>query len=240
MCVEQLYQLQRDANAGLSPQREKLDRMGFAGADVAQIMSALEIHVAEQFRTMDVDPSSWEQPFMRSDWRGAVERAVAAHPSPSPQERAAAAAVVAPFLEYGQARFDESAAEIVGDALVAILFVLGIFMFPIAILGFISAPLLRGGLLLRLVGVGVVTRSGAEVTRARALTRAVVSWALIIPTGIAFVMSVRAGSPGSFWFGFEEWLIAALVIWLAGAVWAAYDPQRGLQDRLAGTHVVPT
>ena len=187
---------------------------------------------------MDIDPSSWEQPFMNPDWRGAVERAVAAHPSPSPQERAAAAAVVAPFLEYGQARFGKSAAEIVGGGLAAILFLLGIFMFPIAILGFVSAPLLRGGLLLRLVGVGVVTSSGAEVTRARALTRAVVSWALIIPTGIAFVVSVLAGHPGTFPSG-EGWLIASLIIWLAGVVWAAYDPQRGLQDRLAGTYLVP-
>ena len=114
MCVEQLYQLQREANAGLPPQREELDRIGFAGADVAQIMRALEIHVAEHFRTMGVDPSAWEQPFIRPDWRVVAENALAAHPSPSPEERAAATEVVAPFLEFGQTRFDEekSAAEI--------------------------------------------------------------------------------------------------------------------------------
>ena len=188
----------------------------------------------------DTDPSSWEQPFMDPDWRETVVRAAAAHPSPSPQERAAAAAVVAPFLEFGQARFEESPAEIVATVLEGFLVLLAMFILPVAVLGLVSAAVFHGGLLLRLVGVGVVTRSGAEVTRARAFSRAAVSWALIFPMGLAtwlpVVAEVRGGTGD---LEFHWWLVAPFIIWLAGVVWVAYDPQRGPQDRLTGTYLVP-
>jgi hypothetical protein len=29
------------------------------------------------------------------------------------------------------------------------------------------------------------------------------------------------------------------LVWLAGVAWAAYDPKRGPQDRVAGTYLVP-
>ena len=47
LSVDQLYQLQRQIAPGLGLQRERLDRVGFADVDVADIVRALEIHVAE-------------------------------------------------------------------------------------------------------------------------------------------------------------------------------------------------
>jgi hypothetical protein len=117
-------------------------------------------------------------------------------------------------------------------------FSLAFFMLPFAVLGLLSAALSRGGILLRLAGIGVVTSAGAEVTRARAFARAVVSWILFLPFGVAAFRLVAAtvrGSPSEP----SPWVLAPLLLWLAGVGWAAYDPQRGLQDHLAGTYLVP-
>ena len=100
--------------------------------------------------------------------------------------------------------------------------------------------LLRGGLLLGLLGIGVVTSSGAEVTRARACTRAAVSWVLLLPAGVTLWAAVVTAVPGRrATIEYEWWALASLIAWLAGVVWAAYDPQRGPQDRLTGTYLVP-
>jgi hypothetical protein len=96
-----------------------------------------------------------------------------------------------------------------------------------AALGLAWAVALRGGFWLRACGIAVVMDHGDEVSRARAALRALVVWSWV-PVQVA-----------ALFFG---WSLLTAPIWLIKAVavvWAAVSPERGLQDRIAGTYLVP-
>lgn len=243
ICINQLELLERRISAGPPLQPEELERIGFDTADVQRIVWALETHVAGQFLTMGVDPSTWEQPFIQPNWRTVAGRAAAAHPSPSRRELDEAADIVRPFLatQMAESWLSPEAREGIQPVLTAQVlgFLLILFLFSSATLGLLTAALFRGGLLLRMLGVGVVTTAGSEASRVQALARAAVGWLPLLPAGIAEVLSMRNDYLGRSDADLSAWWFVVLVPWLAGVVWAAYDPQRGLQDRLAGTHLVP-
>jgi uncharacterized RDD family membrane protein YckC len=103
--------------------------------------------------------------------------------------------------------------------------------------------LFRGGLLLRALGVCIVTASGARASRLRAFVRGAIAWAPGLLLGLEVLNlpeEIAEGLPlGWFtlpWEGAHDLVAAFLVV---GLVWAIVDPSRGLQDRIAGTCLVP-
>jgi hypothetical protein len=96
-----------------------------------------------------------------------------------------------------------------------------------AVLAVLFAAVLAGGFWLRLFGIAVVTPDGTEASRLRAACRAAIAWSWV-PAQI--IASFHGGS------------ILVLVIWLVRAAalfYATQSPQRGVQDLLAGTYLVP-
>lgn len=223
--------------------RTGLDSAGLAGASLTQVVSALEVHVAVLFRSLNVDPTAWKQPFMRDEWRDGAVRALVAHPFPSEQERAAAAEIVGPFFDRfsWQGQLEESDEDFVQwTARVILAGALSFLMAPVALIGLLVAPFTKGGALLRLMAIGVVTHSGAEATSGRAFFRALVAWGPIVPCAVVTWHIMTADLRGiETDAGLEWWAIVPALVWIAGVVWASYDPQRGPQDRIAGTHLVP-
>jgi hypothetical protein len=106
-------------------------------------------------------------------------------------------------------------------------------LFPGLVLGLLSGLLFRGGLVLRWLGISVVNKSGAEVSRLRGLWRTVVAWS---PAGAAVVIAML-------WifssYDFLPVIVMPLAGGLTGIVWAVVNPERGLQDKVAGTYLVP-
>jgi hypothetical protein len=94
-----------------------------------------------------------------------------------------------------------------------------------------------------MLGVAVITRDGAEASRRRALWRAFVSWS---PLWLLAV-GVAVSRPRITWLDSLDdalaahWvaMLLATGLLLACAVWAIVRPERGLQDRIAGTWLVP-
>ena len=84
-----------------------------------------------------------------------------------------------------------------------------------------------------MLGLAVVDGSGEEVSRLRGFLRALVAWA---PVAVPYVwLPDTPAVPPMFW-----WSVAVGgAIFLTGATWAALHPQRGLQDHIAGTYLVP-
>jgi len=115
----------------------------------------------------------------------------------------------------------------------------------LAALGVPSAALFRGGLLLRLLGVGVVDASGRETSRVRAAVRATIAWSpfLILDIPVFMVLNTMEHS-GAFprvpWLP-VPWLVFVVLpaAVLATVAWSARNPRQGLQDRLSGTRLVP-
>ena len=96
----------------------------------------------------------------------------------------------------------------------------------------------RGGAIFRLLGIAVVDKAGREVSRFRACARALISWApgiaallLLLPVGTlrsADDISVAQLRPSLVLFG----------VFVAGAVFALFNVNRGVQDRIARTSLV--
>ena len=96
--------------------------------------------------------------------------------------------------------------------------------------GLLAALLFRGGALLRGFGVAIVRRDGRPASRLRALGRNFLAFLPFLVL-VAWVFGIHAR-----W----EWLMITLLILLAAlAVISALLPGRSLQDRLAGTWLVP-
>jgi hypothetical protein len=100
----------------------------------------------------------------------------------------------------------------------------------VALFSLVTAVAFRGGLM-RAMGLELVTGKGRPASRARVLARTVIAWAPII----AIVLIERTTLSLT---GLAESAPALLVL-LAGAIVAGLHPQRGIQDRLAGTWIVP-
>jgi hypothetical protein len=212
------------------------------GADRA----AIETYIAGRFGPMIKDPHTWTDPrtapFLGRR-RPLAERIVANHPHVSPSEMAWATAAVGSLLERQSRSFQSMNPWAIAGFIGAVQFVIT------AVVGLLSAWLFRGGLLLRAFGIAVVTRNGEHVSRLRALCRGFAAWGLVI---VAFcsallLVFIRSSRPVtvvppqqvSVLLPLTVLAIGMLAIFLAGAVWAVVRPERGLQDRIAGTYLVP-
>lgn len=98
------------------------------------------------------------------------------------------------------------------------------FMSPFALL---SATWFRGGFLLRAFDLAIVTGAGEEASRQRALLRALVAWS----PSLFLLMAIL--------FGWTVLGAAALAVIVGGLAMAIITPERGLQDRIARTWLVP-
>lgn len=198
---------------------------------------AFEIHIASTYGSIINDRATWSEGFSLLRFMPQLEplakRAVEAHPSPSAAERAEAAKIVEPFLANERHKTAQMLSfRRMTSALLTIIAWESIFA---AALGVLSALVVRGGVMLRLFGIAVATRTG-EATRVRALWRTVIAWSPAILAIVAVVMITRSGTRSVPWMIVEG---LSLALFLVGAGYAARHPERGLQDRLAGTWLVP-
>ena len=108
-------------------------------------------------------------------------------------------------------------------------------MIVVALAGFVTALATRGAVL-RLLGFEIVTTEGRGARRWRVLARAAIAWSpILLPLLVTGVIEgVGAHLPNMIpVFG------AGIAVQFAGAIVAIAQPARGLQDRLAGTWIVP-
>jgi hypothetical protein len=102
----------------------------------------------------------------------------------------------------------------------------------------VSSIAVPGGVATRMIGLAVVRRDGQEIGRVRSLARTLIAWAPILPWLVLLpnpvVMGFGAASP-------LPLVVFSLAFgaMIAGVVWTIAGAERGLQDRIAGTWVVP-
>ena len=189
--------------------------------------AALEVYIAGRFRPMITDRQHWTNPVTV----GLLLRASSpsgswpsTRPSPPTSWRRPQRRSVRSSEQQAAASALLHLVQRLSRALIGLILLLLTF---IALFGLVWAFLLRGGLLLRACGIAVVTVDGKPASRLRALWRGLVAWGLV-PAALVlvFTMGPAIGS-------------LAGVLLLAGAVLAVVDPGRGLQDRIAGTRLVP-
>ena len=199
---------------------------------------ALEVYVAARYADVVRDDRTWKEGWTLLRFNGRflrprAEAILARHPSPTPAEEAAAAAIVEPFLKAEREKSRQTASPR-GLLSIAAFFAAG-FTVVMAIIGLLSALLFRGGLLLRLLGIAIVTEH-AQASRPRAFWRAVVAWSPAVLSGLAVALGSPDGTPASGWLIIEAISLALII---AGIAYAVRYPARGIQDRVAGTWLVP-
>jgi hypothetical protein len=104
-----------------------------------------------------------------------------------------------------------------------------------ALLALVAALATRG-VMLRLLGFEIVTADGRLARRWRVLARAAIAWS---PLLLPIVASIVFGGAGTSAAHVNAVFATALAIQGAGAIVAIAQPSRGLQDRVAGTWIVP-
>jgi uncharacterized RDD family membrane protein YckC len=115
----------------------------------------------------------------------------------------------------------------VGLAILAVMLTLA------AIGGLLLAGACRGGVL-RLFGFEIVTADGEPASRLRVLARGAAAWGpLFVASGAAYSMLPLSSVGRALILG------TGVIVLCAGAVYAVVNPMRGIQDRLAGTWIVP-
>ena len=226
--------LQFELSLAALEELEELENDGELTAEVQARRRALEVQVAEGLRTLRTVDSTLGVSFSftpSDDQQPLIDRIVAAHPDPSPEEVSEAARILGET--FGGRNVVSG---IIGRALpVAIV----VWLFGAPLVALVSAVVCRGGLLLRMLGIALVTQHGAEAGRGRVFLRAAIAWLpAMLAAGAGFYAFVQpldnqeeASLLALFW--------VAGAVFVSGALYAIANVQRGIQDRLAGTYLVP-
>jgi tRNA A-37 threonylcarbamoyl transferase component Bud32 len=205
------------------------------GIDVATAQQDLDIYIAGRFGKFVRDPTHWHSPYtaiVMKNQREIAERIVAAHPNPSASEMEKVSPIFASRLDNAV----KEANQVLGTSkrfwYDFSLIVLASMLGWAALFSLFCALAFRGGLLMRLLGIAVVTCDGADVSRFRMLWRTFVAWSPLLLGGVLlFCLTPLLGSLAS------TWIVISIV--LAVAIWSLALPDRSLQDRIAATWLVP-
>ena len=157
--------------------------------------------------------------------------------SPTPAlQPAATPAPTAPSKAATRARAGSRLAATLRQGLPVLGVVLGLIAMS-ALAGLVSSLVVPGGAAFRLLDLAVVGPDGRAVTRARGISRAAIAW---IPPLASLGLFVSLSTAGDFAVE-PTWLpsLVLLALFVAGGLLALIDPRRGLQDRIAGTSLVP-
>ena len=198
----------------------------------------IEIYIAEHLREGAADSASYAAAFpgaasFQYQYKMAA-RALQNHPVRSPGQVKQADETVARLLAETTAAVTQLIRPMVLWGVLAMI-AAGSAAF-VAALGLIGALVVRSGFMLRAFGAALVRADGRDASRLRALARALVAWSPVL----LFPLLIRFGPPlNRITAGFAFFYTLVPVMLLAGAVWAWRHPSRGIQDRIAGTWIVP-
>jgi eukaryotic-like serine/threonine-protein kinase len=206
-------------------------------ADGTIDQTMLETYIAGRFGAMASRPQFWADPmvagFLRRH-RRTIERILVDHPHVSNEQMEAATTAVGPFLER---RARHASLQAINPWAIAVSGA-PLLLLATTLAAILSAWLFRGGLLLRLFDLVVVTPDGVPVSRLRAVGRAFAAWGPVIvifwcTPMVASMVGLLGSGPAA------GVAISAALLFVGGAIFAVVDPPRSLQDRIAGTYLIP-
>lgn len=188
------------------------------------------VYIASQYRPLITNSSQWQSAYALSMIKGAnrrfAEQSLADHPAPTEEEVDEAVLAIEPLL----ARFATD--QVVHQPWFPAFAAGFALMIYVALPALLAALCFRGGLILRALRVAVVRRDGEPASRWRVCWRAMVTWAPFVLWPIALAWLRPALGPS----GTAVVLVGTA---LTLVVWSVLLPKRSLQDRLAGTFLVP-
>ncbi len=187
------------------------------------------IYIASHYREAITNETMWSNAFslslIKGESRRFAEESVAQFAEPTDTEIADADAAIKKIAGPGL-----GFATLKGSTFIMMM-AGGAFIIYVCLPAIIAALAFRGGLILLAGGVTYVRRDGRLASRLRLFWRSLVVWSPLVPL-LFFLGFCNA-------FKWPAGAVGALVLYAGLAVFSALLPQRGLQDRLAGTWPVP-
>ncbi len=205
-------------------------RMPWARQPGAPDDRLVAIYIAGHYRAVVTNTPLWSSMYavamIAGENRRFAEKSVADYPSPTAAEIREATAKLQPLLAGLQA---SGVAKHPWFPLLAC----GVsWIVYVALPALLAALLFRGGLVLRALRLAVVRRDGAQASRLRVLWRCMVAWAPLLLAPLPMLLLRPALG--------VVWAVVLPVLLLGGLVtWSILLPDRSLQDRIAGTCLVP-
>lgn len=187
------------------------------------------IYIATHFQGVITNEPVWSSTmarmFIQPDARMFAERSLEQYASPAAEERKEAENRLAPFAKRS------NNGHMPPLAMMSPLLLWFCLLLYVGLPAIIAALLFRGGLVLLATGVTYVRRDGRRASRGRVLWRSLVVWSPVVGAIILCAVAI----------GIKSTLLALLsvVLVLVVTIWSLLLPERGLQDRLAGTWPVP-
>jgi eukaryotic-like serine/threonine-protein kinase len=215
----------------------ELEKQSRAGrSDSADNLQAFETYMAGRFSGLIANEASWNKLRTRmllTDplWLKA-EKIVGRTPTPTPEQTKESEAKLEVFFGEPPDIAAQEAARRILFSMVALVTVYGAAVVFVIIPCLIGSLVFRGGALMKLLGINLVTRSGALASRWRVALRNMLAWLPFLT--LPFTVSLLAPAIG----------LTTSMLLLGGmcailAIASALLPGRGLADRLAGTWPVP-
>ena len=188
------------------------------------------IYLASHYRAVVTNNATWTSTYaltmVKGELRQFAERSVAENPAPTAEEiKDADAALKETITMAGAFDFSKQPWFPVMVAGAMLVIYVG---FP----ALVAALIFRGGLVLLIARVTFVRRDGARASRLRLFWRALLVWSPLVG---AFIF----GSVLNAWLGATLAIVLPLLIIGVLTAVSVGLPERGLQDRLAGTWPVP-
>lgn len=188
-----------------------------------------KIYIAENYRDLIENPEKWEAPTIRiligGEKRAFAEQSLSASLKPTEEEIQEAASKLDPVMK-------NSAIDMTGHRWFPIPAGIGYALFLVALPAIFSAVAFRRGLVMLICGVVVARPDGAIASRPRTLWRSIIAWSpLPLSLILMLVLSPSTGPMVACIIG--GFLLLAIISY---SVWL---PGRSLQDRIAGTCLLP-
>lgn len=198
--------------------------------DADRMRQSLEIYIAGRFSKLVNNPQAWNEQtstrILSPAQRQAAEQIVRAHPNVSERQFNEAAERIK-SLDVDLSTIDSQRIPKVTVFLVAV----GAWAWCTGVSALIAAALFRGGILLHGLGLAVVTLNGRPARRWRVLARGMIVWAPPI-LAVTLLTDAPSGVVGPM-------LTAIVATYLGAALWSLRRPDRGVQDWIARTWMVP-
>ena len=191
----------------------------------------IETILATRYRTQLTDPTFFDP--RRFLLLTPEHKAIADRILHRPPDEAPAAGPPPPALRDVIAT--ASAPRIVPSATELALFMIVSWYLMFSLFALVIAPIARGGALLKMFGLELVTDDGRRASRLRVLARAAITWSPFLLLMLILLLRGGFGSHAQMMSTFAGTVLVAT----AGAAVAIAQPARGIQDRLAGTWIVP-
>jgi uncharacterized RDD family membrane protein YckC len=209
-----------------------------AELDDEKLRDPFDIHLAGHYRSVLTSAEFWNKPetisLFRKHMRDRARRAVEKHSNISADELARADARVAPAIDSLK-QFERR------QMVWFVITFVWTLLLLLALLDMIVILVARQAVLLRPFLLTVITKTGQPASRLRLLWRALVA-ALPLFVGAPALALLVVSTTEEYRRSGEAhitFLSCVAFVFLVGTLWTILCPARSLQDRLAGTVVVP-